>query len=103
MLNWSWGDIGKWALIAVALSPIWFAIGFSIYEGNVRPAFIPNSEIERLADEITCKKPDDSEEAAYWEEYAAWHRSDSFEQSRWWRVRRVLRARSKRVLKELID
>jgi hypothetical protein len=89
----AWEEILKWLMIAVAVGPMVFAFGYIAYEGYIRPALIPKSEIEKLADKIAHRKPVDPDEAAYWEEYAAWHRSESFEQGKWRRVRKLLRKR----------
>jgi hypothetical protein len=89
----TWYEFGKWVLIALAASPMIFAFGYIAYEGHIRPALISKGEINHLADEITQRHPDDPQEAAYWEEYAAWHRSESFEQGKWRRVRKLLRER----------
>jgi len=61
------------------------------WEFHILPRRIPREEIERLADEIRRKHPDDPDYLAYVEERAAWHRSDTFEQGKWRRVRRELK------------
>jgi hypothetical protein len=86
-------EILKWLMIALAAGPMVFAFGYIAYEGYIRPALIPKSEIKKLADKIAQRKLIDPDEAAYWEEYAAWHRSESFEQGKWRRVRKLLRRR----------
>lgn len=83
----------KWALIAAALSPMVIGIGWAIVEGALLPRLIPRAEIERLADEVMARHPDDPEHAAFIEEHAAWFRSESLDQGRWRRVRKAIRRR----------
>lgn len=80
----------KWLIIAASLSPIIGAIGWVIWDMEIRPRLIPRDEIERLADDIMRRYPDDPEEAAFIEEHAAWFRSNSYEQGKWKRVRKLL-------------
>lgn len=82
-----------WALFVIALSPIILGVGWAIVEGVILPRLIPRDEIERLADQIMAKHPDDPEEAAFVQEQAAWFRSDGREQGRWHRVRKLVRKR----------
>lgn len=81
-------DVLWWAALLVCLSPIWGALVWHIYEFDVRPRLIPPEEIERLVADMLTKP--DPEEAAFIEEQAAWYRSDTFEQGKWRRVRRML-------------
>ena len=85
--------VGKWVLIATALSPMVIGIGWAIVEGAILPRLIPRAEIERLADEMMVSHPDDPEHAALIEEHAAWFRSPSAEQGKWRRVRNAIRRR----------
>lgn len=85
-------SITAWLLIALALSPPACAIALMILWGFILPASIPRAEIERLANDIMGRYPDDPEEAAFIEEQAAWFRSQMHEQMRWRRVRRQIRA-----------
>jgi hypothetical protein len=83
----------KWSLIALAASPIIIGIGWSIVEDVILPRFIPRAEIDRLADSIMRGYPTNPEKAALTEEHAAWYRSEGFEQGKWRRVRKAIRAR----------
>ncbi|MFG1419998.1 hypothetical protein V5F38_19545 [Xanthobacter sp. V0B-10] len=83
----------KWLTIAAALSPIVIGVGWSVVEGSVLPRLVPRAEIEAMADAVMRDHPDDPEEWAFMEEHAAWHRSLSFEQGKWRRVRREIRRR----------
>lgn len=87
-----WGII-KWVLIGLALSPIAVGLGWPIWHGLIRPRFIPRNEIDRLADEVMANHPDDPEGAALREEHYHWHRSEEFEQGKWYRVRMEIRCR----------
>jgi hypothetical protein len=62
-------------------------------EDVILPRFIPRIEIDRLADSIMRRYPTNPEKAALREEHAAWYRSDGFEQGKWRRVRKAIRAR----------
>jgi hypothetical protein len=84
--------VAKWILIALAASPILIAVGWGLVE-MIRPRFIPRTEIERLADSMIRNYPANPEEAAFTEEHAAWYRSEGFEQGKWRRVRKAIRAR----------
>lgn len=83
----------KWLLIAAALSPVVIGIGWSVVEGSILPRLVPRAEIEAMADAVMRNHPDDPEERAFMEEHAAWHRSLSFEQGKWRRVRKEIRRR----------
>lgn len=83
----------KWALIALAGSPIIIGVGWGLVEDIILPRFIPRIEIDRLADGIIRQYPTNPEEAALTHEHAAWYRSDGFEQGKWRRVRKAIRAR----------
>jgi hypothetical protein len=82
-----------WILVVAALSPIWLALGWELIDGLIRPALIPRAEIERAADDLLQRYPDDPEAAAFREEHAAWYRSDSYERGRWRRVRKEIQRR----------
>lgn len=83
----------KWLIIAASLLPIIGGIGWVVWDMEIRPRLIPREEIERLADDIMRRYPDDPEEAAFIEEHAAWFRSHSSEQGMWHRVRKTIRRR----------
>lgn len=83
----------NWTLIAFALLPFFIALAWSLYEGSILPRMIPRAEIDALTDELMRRYPNDPEDAAFNETYAAWHRSNSFEQGKWHRVRKEVRRR----------
>ena len=72
----------------IALAPIVLGLGSVIVEGSIRPRLIPRATIARLAQDLIHRHPDAPEAAALLEEHAAWHRSESYEQGMWRRVRR---------------
>jgi hypothetical protein len=84
--------LAKWTLMALAASPIIIGVGWGLVE-MIRARFIPRTEIDRLADSIIHRYPADPEQAAFTEEHAAWYRSEGFEQGKWRRVRKAIRAR----------
>lgn len=91
---WDWiRYIAGWLAVVTALAPMVLGIGWAIYEDSVLPRLVPRAEIEAMADEVMRKHPEDPEEWAFMEEHAAWHRSLSFEQGKWHRVRKVIRRR----------
>lgn len=92
MIDWLWLVL-KWLTIAVAVSPIFLGIGWAVVEGFILPSRIPSKEIEAMADDVMRNHPSDREEWAFMEEHAAWHRSHSFEQGKWRRVRKLIRRR----------
>ena len=83
----------KWLAIVAALSPIVIGIGWAVVEGSILPRLVPREEIKTMADEVMRDHPDDPEEWVNIEEHAAWHRSQSFEQGKWRRVRGVIKRR----------
>jgi hypothetical protein len=83
----------KWLFITLAIAPMVIGVGWGIYEGSILPRLIPRAEIDTLTDEIMRRYPDDPEDAAFNETYSAWHRSNSFEQGKWHRVRKEVRRR----------
>lgn len=82
-----------WAAYGLAILPLLIGLGWTLAEGWIRPRLIARSEIERLAGALMGQYPDDPEHAACVEEQAAWFRSETFEQGKWNRVRRLLRRR----------
>lgn len=91
---WDWiRYIAGWLAVVTALSPIVLAIAWVIYDMEVRPRLVPRAEIEAMADEVMSKHPENPEEWAFMEEESAWYRSNTFEQGKWHRVRRVIRRR----------
>jgi len=85
--------IAKWIALLLAISPIVLGIGWGIVEGSILPRLISRAEIHVLANTLMQRRPDDPEEAAFIEEYAAWYRSESYEQGKWRRVRKEIRRR----------
>lgn len=63
------------------------------WEFHILPRRLPRQEIERLAEEIIHKYPDNPDYRAYIEEEAAWYRSGAFEQGKWRRIRLLLQKR----------
>lgn len=82
-----------WALGVAGVSPIIIAIAWEVWEGTIRPRFIPENEIEKLADEMAALYPDDPGRAALQQEGHYCHRCDSFEQAKWRRVRQEIQRR----------
>jgi len=76
-----------WVLVALGLLPIIGAIVWEVWEGQIRPRRIPQSEIEMLAADLVARYGDQAEEMAFINEDHAWRYSDSFEQGKWRRVR----------------
>lgn len=83
----------KWLAVGLALSPLVLGLASAMVEGSILPRFIPRAEIDRLADDIMRRYPDDPEEVAYNEEYASWHRSEMYDQGKWHRVRKEIQRR----------
>ncbi|MCZ8105049.1 MAG: hypothetical protein O9972_45045 [Burkholderiales bacterium] len=81
--DWMW-----WVIAGISTAPIWGAFLWHTYEFRVRPLNIPRDEMDLLV--AAMLEQDDPEEAAFIEEQAAWYRSDTFEQGKWRRVRRIL-------------
>jgi hypothetical protein len=86
-------EVLKWLLVGIALSPIIIGLGWSIVEGSILPRLIPRAEITALANDFLRRYPDDPEYAAFIEEQAAWFRSQTFEQGKWYQVRKEIRRR----------
>ncbi len=82
-----WRGIMWWAVVAVSTAPIWGTLIWFLNELYVRPLLIPKAEIERLAKELRLSHPADPAGAAFTEEQNAWHRSETFEQGKWRRIR----------------
>jgi hypothetical protein len=83
-------SLAGWAFIILAVSPIIGAVGWEVWQGQVRPRLIPKAEIEAIAAELVARYGDQAEEMAFINEDRAWRYSDSFEQGKWRRVRRTL-------------
>jgi hypothetical protein len=78
----------KWLLVGAALSPIWGALLWELWEGGIRPRLVPAAKIDALAAAMLDQHGHRAEEMAFIEEDRAWRYSDSFEQSKWRRVRK---------------
>ncbi len=83
-------SILPWTVVVVFTAPVWLGLGWEIFEGWIRPQIISSKAIEQLAREMMQRYPDDPLGAAGREEHAAWYRSESYEQGKWRRVRKVL-------------
>jgi hypothetical protein len=80
--------IAKWLLVGAALSPIWGAFLWELWEGSIRPRLIPRAEINAMSASMLSRFGDRAEEMAFIEEDRAWRYSESFEQGKWRRVRK---------------
>jgi hypothetical protein len=83
-----------WAGIGTAIAPIWGAFLWELWEGSIRPRLVPAAEIDALVAAMLTQHWSRAEEMAFIEEDRAWRYSDSFEQGKWRRVRKAIRARS---------
>ena len=82
-----WRGIVWWGLMIICTAPIWGTLIWFLNELYIRPLLIPKAEIERLAEVLKLSHPTDPAEAAFNEEQNAWHRSETFEQGKWRRIR----------------
>jgi hypothetical protein len=85
-----WAQVLKWFAIALATSPIWGAFIWVTWEGEIRPRFIPEAEINTLANDHMARFGERAAETAFIEEDRAWRYSDSFNQGKWKRVRQEI-------------
>jgi hypothetical protein len=85
-----WRDGLWWTLLVLGTAPAWGTLVWFLNELYIRPLLIPKADIERLADELRRNHPTDPAEAAFTQEQNAWHRSETFEQGKWRRVKRFL-------------
>ncbi|WP_457795977.1 hypothetical protein [Methylocystis sp. S23] len=83
-----WKEITWWICMFLGAAPAMGAFLWHIWEFYILTRRVPREEIERLADEIMRKHANDPDYRAYVEEYAAWDRSNAFEQGKWRRVRK---------------
>jgi hypothetical protein len=86
-------DIIFWIVVGGITVPIWGAIVWEIWEGEIRPLLIPSAEIDRLAAQMIARYGHEAEEHAAAEEQTAWYNSDATEQGKWRRVRRRIARR----------
>jgi hypothetical protein len=84
-------DIIFWIAVGGITLPVWGAILWEIWEGEVRPRLIPSAEIDRLSAEMIAKYGHEAEEQAAAEEQTASYECDSTERGKWRRVRLRLR------------
>lgn len=85
----------RWLLVAFFGGQVAMFIGlviWMIWIDAIKPRLIPNTEIDRVADEIIENFSDPHEEAFARHE-RAWYRSDGAEQTYWRRVRKAVRKR----------
>lgn len=85
-----WVQTLKLSAIALATSPIWGAFAWVTWEGSIRPLFIPEVEINALANAHIARYGERAAEMAFIEEDRAWRYSDSFAQGKWKRVRQAI-------------
>ena len=83
-------SVVKWLLVGAALSPVWGAFLWELWNGGIRPRLIPDIEIDALAAAMLARHGDQATEMAFIEEDRAWRSSDSFERGKWRRVRKCL-------------
>lgn len=69
----------KWILIALALSPVWGALLWELWEGSVKPRFIPKVELLAEAEALIEQHGTGASNVAFANEDRAWRYSDSFE------------------------
>ena len=81
---------GGQALIFIGLM-LWMA-----WTDAIKPRLISIDDIDRVADEIIACYPDPELEA-FARHQRAWYRSDSAEQTYWYRVRKAVRRRLERA------
>lgn len=65
-----------------------------VWQGRVRPMFIPRADIERMASELIERYGDRAEETALMEEDRAWRYSHAHDQGKWRRISKELRRRA---------
>jgi hypothetical protein len=85
------GDKIFWVVAGGVTAPVWGAIVWELWEGEIRPRLIPSVEIDRLAVEMIAKHGREAEQYAAAEEQTAWYDCDSAERGKWRRVRLRLR------------
>lgn len=83
-------DVVWWVIVGVCTAPIWGSLVWMIWEGSIRPCLIPDAEIEAEARRLLARWGDRAAEMAFIEEDRAWRYSETFEQGRWHRVRRMI-------------
>lgn len=81
------GKIAFWFAIAAALSSVWGALLWEIWEGVVRLRMLPQKEIDALARQMIAEYGQRAADSAFANEDRAWRYSDRFERAKWRRVR----------------
>jgi hypothetical protein len=85
-----------WIAWAAGLAVFAFGLAWAVWDLRIRPLFIPATEIDRLADDLIARHPNNPARAAFNAEAEAWRRSDSFEIGRRRRVSRAVRRKLRR-------
>lgn len=83
-------DVVWWLIVGVCTAPIWVSLVLTIWQVFIHPRLIPVSEIEAEAHNLVSRWGDRAAEMAFIEEDRAWRYSESFEQGRWRRLRRMI-------------
>jgi hypothetical protein len=81
-----------WIVLAACSAPVWGALLWELWEGDVRPRMVPRGIIDRAARAILAKHGEQAEQLVWLEETRAWRYSDPFKQGCWRRVRRRIAA-----------
>jgi hypothetical protein len=82
--------VAKAAIWAICLFPIWGSLLWEIWEGGIRPLFVPRKEIDVLSATMLARYADRAEEMAGIRENRAWLYSHSFARGKWRRVRKTI-------------
>lgn len=88
-------EISLWVVGVIALSPVWGALAWELWNGKIRPSFIPKYEIESEVHTLYDRYGDEAFDRACTEEHSAWHRSETYQQGRWRRIRREIMRRER--------
>lgn len=86
-----------WFLFVVFAGQISIFIGLAlwmVWVDAIKPRLIPDSEIDRVADDIIASFPDPEQEA-FARHTQAWYRSNGAQQAYWHRVLKAVRQRLK--------
>jgi len=82
----------QWFLVFFFGSQLVIFVGlliWVIWQDSVKPRLIPQAEIDALAEDWIARH-DNPEEAAYGEQWRAWHRCEKAEQVKWKRIRKAI-------------
>jgi hypothetical protein len=66
---------------------------WAVWEAKIKPALVPQDEIDQLADEFIERHGDRAADVVYGDEYAAWRKTDVTEQGKLRRVRKEIQRR----------